>query len=382
VIILPNNRNFVLMPAGKNITTLMLGLIVLSALTFSACNSTKKSISNNSPQEKPEKSLTEEQIVNLRYLYVEGVKQKILGNYKQAIDLFSQCIRIDGKNHAAMYEIATIQQKQNNIIDAIFFARSAAEINPGNTWYTLFLGELYMNSGKYNEAEKLFKNLYENNPDELDLAYKYAAVLLFNGKIIETIRVYDEIEKVIGVSPDLIIDKKSLYLRLGKTEKAAVEIEKLIARYPLNMRYYSMLVELYQVNEMPDEAYETIGRMQEIKPESPYVYLALSEYYRSVNKNDESFQQLKLAFGSLELESDVKIKIISSYLPLVEENPDMRIQAITLSEILANTHPGESIAQAIYGDFLMIEADYLNAAQQYLKSIAIDPIIIRYGNNC
>jgi predicted Zn-dependent protease len=81
-----------------------------------------------------------------------------------------------------------------------------------------------------------------------------------------------------------------------KVDKAAEEIEKLIASDPKNIKHYSLLVELYQVNNMPEKAYESIQRMQGVDAGSPYVMLALAEYYRSTNQKEKSFEQIKTCF--------------------------------------------------------------------------------------
>ncbi len=349
-------------------------LAVAIIITLASCSSSEKlsqpAVSNSTGSNS--KNLTEEQTINLRYLYVNAVKEKLAGNLDKSVEMFLQCIRIDGTNHAAMYEIALIKSEQNKLEDALFFARSAAELDKNNLWYQLFLSELYVSSGENSEAEKLLSRLHREHPDDLDLSFKYAAILLYNGKYDETIKVYDQIEQIIGINPDLISDKERLYLKLGKTDKAAIEVEKLIAKNPAELKYYSMLVELYQITGDQEKAYEAIQRMQAIRSDSPYVYLALAEYYRSGNQKQKSFEQLKLAFGSIELDSDVKIKIISSYLPLVESSQEMLGQAVELSSILAETHSGEAVAQAIYGDFLVISEKYTDAKDQYLKSIQLD----------
>jgi tetratricopeptide (TPR) repeat protein len=131
-------------------------------------------------------------------------------------------------------------------------------------------------------------------------------------------------------------------------------------------------VELYQVNNLPEKAFETIGRMQQVNSNSPYVYLALAEYYRSNNQKDKSFEQLKLAFASKELEQDLKIKIISSYLPIVQGNPEMLEQSLVLAKIMAETHANDPVSLAIYGDFLTIDQKFEAAQQQYMASLAID----------
>jgi len=256
--------------------------------------------------------------------------------------------------------------------DALFFARSAYQIEPSNTWYRLFLAELLMVSKKSNEGEAIYAGLFKEYPHNVDYAFKYASALLYNGKITEAIKVYDKVEQEIGISADLTIEKERLWLRLGKVDKAAAEIEKLIAEDPQEIKNYSLLVELYQVNSMPDKAYETITRMQKIDSTSPYVYLALAEYYRNNDQKDKSFEQLKLAFASQELEQELKIKIISSYMPLVEGNPEMLDQALTLSKIMAEAHPNDAVAMAIHGDFLLMDEKYEAARDQYQGSLAID----------
>ncbi|MDQ3050297.1 MAG: tetratricopeptide repeat protein [Bacteroidota bacterium] len=325
-----------------------------------------------SKTEKGKRELTEEEQINLRYLFVNANKEKILGNKDKAADLFAQCIRIDGSNHAAMYELALIYAEQKKINDALFFARSAYQLDATNTWYRLFLAELLMAAKKGSEGEAMYAALFKDYPRNIDYAFKYASALLYNGKIVEAIKVYDKVEEEIGINADLSIEKERLWLRLGKVDKAAVEIEKLIAKEPKELKNYSLLVELYQINLMPEKALETIKRMQTVDETSPYVYLAYAEYYRSNNQKEKSFEQLKLAFASKELEQELKIKIISSYLPLVQGNPEMLEQALTLSGIMAESNGSDAIALAIYGDFLMVAEKYNAAIDQYRASLAID----------
>lgn len=354
-------------------------LSILLIFSFSACVTGKKTAkpeqktqeTNSRPKNSGE-TLTEEEQINLRFLFVNGTKERILGNYEKAIELFSQCIRIDGRHHASMYELAKIYLEQKKFNDAVFFARSAHELDGSNVWYTEFLAELLMATGKYAEGENLYMTLFRNNPRNMDYAFKYASALLFNGKMQEALKVYDKVEEEIGVNYELTDEKKRLWLRLGKLEKAAEEVEKLIAKDPNDLKHYSLLVELYQVNDLNEKALEVIGRMQKVNAESPYVFLALAEYYRSTNQREKSFEQLKLAFGSPELEHEIKVKIISSYLPLAQGNTEMMQQGILLAKILSETHPNDAVSLAIYGDFLMMDDRYEEAVAQYKNSLALD----------
>lgn len=349
--------------------------LMVIAMAISSCKTTgtvSKTSSANSASAKNEKELTEEERMNLMYIFYNANKEKITGNIDKAEDLFAQCIRIDGRHDASMYELAQIYAGKKKYNDALFFIRSAAEVNPKNNWYQLMLAEILQQTGKYNEAVTVYEKLARENPQHIDYYFNWANALLFAGKSEEAVKVYDKIEELIGVDKELIIQKERLYLKLGKTDKAVAEIEKLIAKIPNDLNAYSVLVDLYQANGMKEKALETIKRMQAIKADDPHVFLALAEYYRSNNENEKSFEQLKMAFTSRELDSDIKLRILTSYLPIVQQNPEMLEQSLELSRMLSETHPQEALTHAVYGDFLAIAKKAKEARDEYRLAISLD----------
>ena len=348
--------------------------LLFAATAWVSCGAPSKTARVPSPQKNggSGKELSEEQLITLKYLFVDAKKESILGNKGKASELFAQCIRIDGRNDAAMYELAQIYADDKKINDAIFFAEGAYQLDRQNVWYRLFLAELYMSARKGQQGEEIYSGLFKEYPHNVDYAFKYAAALIYNGKFQDAIKVYDKVEDEIGINADLTIEKERLWIRLGKIDKAALELEKLITEDPQELRNYSLLVELYQVNEMPDKAYSVIERMQQVDPDSPFVYLALAEHYRSTNQKEKSFEQLKKAFASKQLEPELKFRIIYSYVPLVQGNPEMLAQGRELSQILADTHSDEPLALAINGDFLTMSDEYEKAITYYEASLALD----------
>jgi tetratricopeptide (TPR) repeat protein len=340
---------------------------------MAACKGPAASVKQPPPSGGRATELGEESRMTLTYHFFNANKEKILGNTDKAMDLFAQCIRIDNRNAASMYELAALYAEKKKFNDALFFAQSAAEIEPDNGWYQLLLADLYRQTGKFGESLAVYERLVRRHPDRIDYYYNWANALLYAGKLQEAIGVFDQIEEKTGVDRDLIVQKERLYLKLGKVDEAARELEKLIAANPGAMESWSLLVELYQANAQKEKALETIRRMQAVNPESPHVYLALAEYYRSNDENEKSFEQLKLAFASPRLDSDVKLRIIGSYVPLAEQDEKMLGQALELGAILAETHPGEAMSHAAYGDFLVIAGKHAEAAGEFKKVLALDP---------
>ncbi len=345
--------------------------IFLPALLLSgACGSSKKSTGGSVSRQGDE--LPEEERIKATYAFFDAQKEKLSGNEQRAAELFAQCLRIDPRNHAAMYELSSIYNEKGKIPDALYFIRTAVSLDPDNDWYLLLLADTYEKSGKYAEAIDIYKQLGRKHPDRIDYLFSESDALLMQGKLLEAIKVYDRIEEVIGVNQEMILQKQRLYLKLGKVEDAAAELEKLIRSEPGNLQHYSLLVELWQVNGQNEKAMETIRRMQQIDPENPGIALALAEQYRSEGKKAESFEELKKAFSSPELDSDVKLRILLSYVPLVETSDEMMDQALELCKRLSQTHQGEASAQTIYGDFLNMNEQYAEARTQYRAGLAID----------
>lgn len=341
---------------------------------MSACSSTKSTSvkSSSGTTSKSNAAALEEQRVNATYTFFNAVKEKLIGNPEKAATEFATCLRSDPKNHAAMYELASIYSDNKKYNDALFFAKSANELDPKNEWYALLLADTYEKTGKYNEASTIYQKLIKDHPDHVEYYFSQAETFLYQNKIQDAIKTYDLAEQKIGVSRDLILQKQRLYLKMGKVNEAAAELEKLIKSEPVNLDNYSLLVEMYQVNNLSDKAFETIQRMQAIDPENPNVALSLAEYYRSKGQKTESFEQLEKAFRSKDLGSDTKIRILTSYLPIVTSNPELLTQALSLSKTMSTIHATEANPQAVYGDFLAINKNYEEARTQYRAALALD----------
>ncbi len=337
-----------------------------------SCKTTNKSAGSTSASKNSSKGLTEDQQINERFIYFNAVKEHLLGNNEKAAELFAQVLRIDGRNHGAMYELASIYSEQKKYNDALFFIKSATELAPDNEWYQLLLADTYEKTNKAAEAVQVYDKMIKLHPDRVDYYFSKADALLYQGKVAEAIKVYDQIEQNIGVNRDISLQKERLYLKQGKVDKAANEVEKLIQSDTTNIESYAILLELYSANGLNDKALETIKRMQAVDPENPRVTLALAEYYRSIGDKKQSFEQLKKAFESTQLSSDVKISIISSYIALVQDNEEMLQQALQLSKLLSEVHPDEANTHAVYADFLSIAKKYDDARTQYRLSLNLD----------
>jgi tetratricopeptide (TPR) repeat protein len=338
-------------------------LICLSSLI--ACKSSAPS-AGSSPSRQPVSDIEKAEVLNLFY---NANKEKILGNLNNAAELFSEVIRKDGGNHAAMYELANIYSEQKKFSDALFFIKSAYKLNPKNLWYALSLSEIYQKNKKFSEATQVLEQLVKDYPERVDFYFEWATGLLFAEKPAEAIKVYDKLEEKIGITKEITVQKSRLYQRTGKNDKAILEIQKLIALNPKDAQAYGMLAEVYQNMGEKQKALDTYNKVLEIDPDNAFIHLSLADFYRTNGEKEKSITELKLAFSNKELDVDTKISIITSYFALLELHPELKDQAVELTKLLLEAHPSEARVHTIYGDVLLrIEKQYSKARDEYREA--------------
>ena len=336
-------------------------LFIFCSSVFVACKSTNTATGTGSGKQ----ALSGREQADVTYLFYNANKEKILGNMNTAAELFSEVIRKDPGNHAALYELANIYTDQKKFSDALFFIKSAYKLNPKNLWYALLLSEIYQKNKKFSDGAQVLEQLVKDYPDRFDFYFEWATALIFADKPADAIKVYDKLEAKTGVSKEVIIQKSRLYQRLGKNEKAIDELQKYIELNPKDAQAYGMIAEVYQNMGNKQKALETYNKVLDVDPDNPYIHLSLADFYRSNGEKEKSISELKLAFNNKELDVDTKISILASYLSLNQLHPELKDQAMELCNLLIQAHPSEARAHAVFGDFLRRDQQPYKARDEY-----------------
>ncbi|MCB0760201.1 MAG: tetratricopeptide repeat protein [Flavobacteriales bacterium] len=304
--------------------------------------------------------------------FFEAQGQKAIGNAEKSYALFQEAQQISPENDAVYYELALYEFQNKNAPLAQTHIDKALELDGSNYWYHLLRANVELELGNLNAAEKAFAKCSELNPDDVQTYFELASVLLYQEKYDEAIKVYDRLEKRIGISEELSFQKQQLYLQQGKTDAAMAEMERLIAEYPQEIRYLAMLAQFYMESGNTDAALQTFDRMRAIDPDSGILHLQLSEYYAAKGEDDKSYEAMKKAFESPEVMIDQKINVLLKFYSISEFNPLMLTRAYELLEITEKVHPDEAKSYAMYGDFLLAEGKFVEARDKYRESVKHD----------
>lgn len=343
---------------------------LLLPVFFNACKTTKTAADNDLISNP--KKLTQEQLLQNSALFIDGLREKYLGNYEKALGLFAQCIRQNPGNDGALYEMAFLLFDAKKYPDALVLAKDAVNKKPENIWYSLLLAQIYTAQKDYENAGKVYKIVVEKNPDKAEVYYEWADVCIQQKNYEGAIKVYDLMEKRFSRQPESTLQKQKLYMQLGKTNKAIEETEALINAFPAETEYYGVLADLYMSSNQPLKAFEQYNKILKINPSDPYVHLSLADYYRVQNNSEKAIDELKTAFASEDLDIDSKVKILLGILNAPSQNKEYVAVSPELARLATVSSPNEPKAFSIYGDILYQQKDLEGARNAFRKVTELD----------
>lgn len=347
-------------------------IITLVSVGLSACKTAKAPVASSG--EFLERQLfTETDKLESSAILIEATRQKILGNWPQAIVLYLDAIKKDPQNDAAYFELAKAHAMQGEFEDGLKFAKQAAEIDPNNPYYLTVLADIYTLSNQVDESLVIYQKLTTQYPERVDYLMSLANTYLYAERHDDAIIVYNRIEAITGYTEEVSLQKQKLLMDLGRMDEAIAEGKRLVELFPDEPMFAEMLSDMYMQSGRLEEARALFEIMIEKDPDNPMGHLMMADYYQEKGENQNAFESLKRAFRSPQLDTANKGRIMYTFYNLSGENPSYLDQALELCEMLIEQHPEEAEPYLIYGDFLAREQRLEESRDQFLKGAQRDP---------
>lgn len=344
-------------------------LIAFSAIFFfNACKSSQKAATSvqatTSVQELPDDKKKE-----FEYLFVEALKQKMIGNQQRAVSLLSACLEIDPNSAAAMFELANMHVANNDLTSATLLLEKAITINPTNKWYKLLLARIYSQTSKFAESALLYDQLIRIEPENQEFIYMKAMMLASAKKYDESIKAFNDLEKKIGINEHLTLMKEQVYMDAGRTKEAFAEIQRLIEFNPQEPRYYGLLADAYLDQGDKENALKYYNKILEMDPENGYVHFSLANYYRSENNVELSFDHTAKGFASNDVDLETKLQLYLLHTGSREEFKFTDEQIESLINILIEIHFDDFRVYTVYAEYLIRNKRFADAREQLINVV-------------
>ncbi|MCX6222041.1 MAG: tetratricopeptide repeat protein [Bacteroidia bacterium] len=336
----------------------------LFVLVFS-CKSPQQTVKMVVPDEESKSLslLTDDQKQQFQYLFVEGIKQRTIGNAEEAIKIFSRCLEMDPSSSSSLYEIANIHILRSDFQSAMMMLERASSLNPKNQYYLILLAKIFQQNKLYEKAAETFGTLSALSPDNTDYPIFRAEMFGMAGKMDDALACYDELEKKWGITEQVSLGKQGLFLKQGKKQEAYLEIEKLVTKFQGDTKYYGLLADMYLADSLMDKSLENYNKVLQYRPNDGFVHFSLSNYYKVAGNYAKSFEHLKIGFENTGLELDAKIQMYM----LLSQSEDHHLteqQQLELINILIDKHVDDERPRALLAEFYLAKKQSKEAREQ------------------
>lgn len=337
-------------------------IIILLIYSFSTASFTVKSFAQKSTDIQV---FSDAEKRKFDYYFYEALNSKALGKYDEAIDYFLHCYSIDSTNANVLVELGTFYNALQEKDKALDFYRKAVNYDKTNYYYNMMLAGLSKELELNQEVVDIYEGLLELNPGKPELLFEIANAYADNGELEKAINQLDELEKSMGVSEALAINKFRLYSMLDNKEKAYEEIQQIIDKNPGDIRYLILMGDLYADDNQLDKAKGYYDQAKLIDPDYPALILSFVNYYEKTGSSDAAQTEIQKAITSSSMEVDTKIQLLTRYLSVLQQNKKDIKEANPLFQSLFEQHPNNTQLNLIYGNVLYLQGEKKGAIDQF-----------------
>ena len=328
---------------------MLIGIVLLSSCASSKKTSRQSKMAVVSQVER----LSPEMQRKHDYFFLEATRLKSKGDYDAAFELFEHCLAIDPTSPSASYELSQfyIYLKQND--KALSGMEKAVEGDPGNYWYKQSLAALYQSQGNTQKAIGTFESMSDYFADRQEPLI--ALIDLYNAAkdYPNVIKTLDRLEAKTGKTEQISMEKFRVYLQMDNNKKAFKEIENLANEYPNDMRYLSILGDVYLNNGKPKDAYDTYQKVLAVEPDNAMALLSMSTYYQQTGQMDRYEQQLDSVLLNKKVDSSTKVEVMRQLISRTEQTQQDSIKILSLFDNILKQDQEDTQIPMLYSQYLI-----------------------------
>ena len=325
--------------------------LLMVGMLFS-CGSLRKSSSSVRGNLSGKDPLTYEERRKFDYFFLEAVRLKEKGDLDAAFEMYSHCLQIHPTSAVTLFELAKFymflgqQQKgEKALADAVSLA-------PENYWYKETLAAYYQNKGENEKAISVVEDMATQFPSRLEPLVALVDLYTRTKNYEQVIHSLNRLETLDGKSEQICMEKFRMYLAMDNREQAFLEIENLAKEYPYDMRYLTILGDVYMENGKPDEAYATYQKVLKEEPEYAPALLSMASYYEKQGQDSLYKVQLNSVLLNEKIESNTKMNLMRQLIIRSEQTDKDSTQIIGLFNAMLEQEQENA-------DIAMLAAQYL-----------------------
>ena len=256
------------------------------------------------------------------WAYVEGIKQKLLGNGGEALKYLEEAINIDPGSDAAYYQMAQIVGGNGDLENGKKYLRKALSIDEKNIWYLMMMGGFYYQEKNVDSAIYYYEKAVRNYPDEENLQLTLGNLYTENRNYNKAIAIFDSFDRKYGVNENSTVSSIRALVSAGKNDEALEKARLLIKEYPDEVLYNGLLAEIYVAKGENDMARDVYNKLLERNPDDPRIQLAICDFLI----NEKDYKELFLLLNNVILNTSIKREDKITLFARMTDLPDLLLK--------------------------------------------------------
>jgi len=302
------------------------------------------------------------------YVYVEALKQKLMGNSGDALNALEQCIKINPQNDAAYYQMAQIVIANGDIKHGKQYAARALSIDQENIWYLTMLAGLYYQDKNLDSAIIYYEKAVKYFPEKENLQLTLGNLYSEDKKFEKANSIFDSFDKKYGVNEKSTLSSIKNLMAEGKYDDALIRTFSLLKEYPDEVLFNGLLADIYQSKGDSEKALEVYNQLLQRNPDNPQIQLSLCDLLLAEKKYDDLFLLLNTIILNSKVEREAKISLLARLIEIPDLNKESGDKLIIAMMVLEANYRDDNIVPLLRPE-LMIKQNKLVDASLRLEEI-------------
>ena len=341
-----------------------LAFIVIS---FSFCS---KSLS---PSGKSQKSEAGFDAAAFNEIYVEALKQKLLGNGGDALKYLEQCIKINPESDASYYQIAQIVIANGDIKNGKKYINKALSINQENIWYLTMLAGLYYQEKNLDSAIICYEKVIKYYPEKENLQLTLGNLYAEDKKFGKANSIFESFDKKYGVNKSSTLALIKSLISEDKYDDAMVKDEELLKEYPDEVEYNGVLADIYRGKGENQKALDVYKSLLDRNPDDARVQLTLCDFLLAEKSYNDLFILLNTVILNNKVDKENKITLMAKIIEIPELDKELEQKEIVSLMILEANYKDDNIIPLLRPELMIKENKVVEATERLEEIIKENP---------
>lgn len=315
------------------------------------------------------------------YYFMEALRQNTQDSDDAFFDLMQGAWALDSTDTDAgitlgYYMMALGQRDTTYASRGYRMMRRHFTENPSDYYGAIFYGMINDRLGNTAESVRVWQTLDSLNPDNSDVALKYAEALTNRRDSLslrKSIEVMRRIERAEGADLGLTSHTVRSLMELGDTTAVFAELERFRKASPRNSNFYIYAGDVNTVLQRPDSAIACYDYACAVDSANGLAYYKRAEFFKDRGDSVAFDREVFKALGMESLDVEVKLEMLGSYVRQLYTDSLQRPRIQHLFDVIINQNPHEPRIRDLYSSYLVAVQDFAGAAEQQEVALDADP---------